>query len=164
MSEAPKTISNKKLAVMAAGMVVAPLLFFGGYMALKAGSKSEVSGSIQLGEEKAQLAPNRCESGTLSEDAPRSRAQFHGVDLFDAAEPERRVRLIEDPEKGKRVIVRNGEAAPVVVNRDGCGKFEIKLEETGAMILDHYGFEGTLELECPEIVADVTFASCYDGS
>jgi len=32
------------------------------------------------------------------------------------------------------------------------------------MILRHWGLEGKLKLECPELQADVTFASCYDGS
>jgi hypothetical protein len=163
MPEPPKTIPPKKLAVMAIGMIIVPTIFVGGYMALKASSKSEVSGSIQLGKE-APFAPDRCESGILSEDAPRSRPQFHGVDLFEATHPKRRVRVFDDPEKGEIVTLRTGGAAPVVVDRPACKVFEIQLKESGAMILDHYGLEGTLKLDCAEIEADVQFASCYDGS
>jgi hypothetical protein len=162
MPEPPPPLSNRKLATMVVAMLAVPLLFVGGYSLLKHESKSVVSGSIRLGEDA--LTPNRCESGVLSEDAPRTRAQWHGVDLFAATEPKRRVRVIDDPEKGKVVTLRHGDDEPVVVRRDGCKTYEVKLEETGSMILDHYGLEGALRLDCAEIVADVKFESCYDGS
>jgi len=163
MSEPAPVLAPKKLTRLLVGMLIVPVLVIGGYMLLKRGSKSEVSGSIQLGK-ATPFEPNRCESGVLSEDAPRSRAQFHGVDIFQSEKPKRRVRVFEDPEKGEVVTLRTDGEAPVVVDRKACSKFEVQLKETGSMILDHYGLEGALVLDCAEVVADVKFASCYDGS
>jgi hypothetical protein len=156
-------LSNRRMFTMVAGAFIVPAVFIGGYTLLRQGSKSTVSGTIQLGEEPP-TSPNRCESGVLSKDAPPTRAQWHGVDLFDAAHPARRVRVIDDPEKGGIVTLRDGDAAPIVVNRDACKKFAIQIRDTGHMIFDHYGLEGAIDLDCSELVAAVKFESCYDGS
>jgi len=118
---------------------------------------------MRVGADEA-ITPDRCESGILSEDAPRTRVQFHGVDLFASRSPELRVRALEDEVQGLRVIVRREGSAPVEVDRAACQTFDVQLHETGAMILDHYGLQGSLRLDCPDITADVHFASCYDGT
>jgi hypothetical protein len=168
MSAAPtpnpaNTLPTKKLVTMVAGMILVPVIFLGGYALLQEGSKSTVTGTITLGEGEA-MSPDRCESGVLSKDAPATRAQWHGVDLFEAARPTRRVRLIDDPEKGKIVTVRFGEDAPIVIDRASCTQFAFEVRETGQMIFDHYGLEGTIDVVCPGLTVKAKFASCYDGT
>ena len=161
-TSASGAIPPKRMALIALLMPVVPLVLFGGYMALRNSSKSAAAGTIELAEEA--IAVDRCGSGLLDEDAPRSAVQFHGVDLFAAAHPNTRVRVLEDPSRGTLVSIRRGDAAPVEVDRAACEIFEVTLHETGAMILDHWGLEGSLRLACPDVSADVTFSSCYDGS
>ena len=95
------------LWVPVAAIIVVPLVFLGGYTLLVEGSKSEVSGTLRLGDET--LAVDRCESGVLGKNAPATRPRWHGVDLFAASDPARRVRLIDDPEKGELVTLRRDE-------------------------------------------------------
>lgn len=163
MANAHAGISRKKIIILFAGMFVVPAALLGGYYALKERAKSEVSGSIRLAD-KREFTAVRCGSGLLSEDAPRSSAQFHGVDIFSASSPELRIRGYEDTEKGMVVTLRYDNGAPITIDRSACKKFNVKLEETGEMILDHWGLEGELHLDCPELVADLRFTSCYSGS
>lgn len=156
----PKSTASLWVPVVA--IIVVPLVFLGGYTLLVEGSKSEVSGTLRLGEETLQV--DRCESGVLGKDASASRARWRGVDLFAAADPARRVRLIDDAEKGELVTLRRGDAAPVTIDRNTCARFEIQLRETGAVVFDHHGMEGSVDLDCPAIVGKLAFASCYDGS
>ena len=150
------------LWVPVAAIIVVPLVFLGGYTLLVEGSKSEVSGTLRLGDET--LAVDRCESGVLGKNAPATRPRWHGVDLFAASDPARRVRLIDDPEKGELVTLRRGDEVPVTVDRTTCARFEIQLKETGAVVFDHHGLEGSVDLACPAITGKLSFASCYDGS
>jgi hypothetical protein len=62
------------------------------------------------------------------------------------------------------VTLRYDNDAPITIDRSACEKFNVKLEETGEMILDHWGLEGELHLDCPGLVADLRFTSCYGGS
>lgn len=143
-------------------IIVVPLAFLGGYMLLTEGSKSEVSGTLRLGEETIPI--DRCESGVLGKDAPPTRPRWHGVDLFSASEPGQRVRLIDDPEKGKLLTIRRGDDPPVTVDRATCTRHAIELRETGVMLFDHHGMEGSIDLDCPTIAGKLSFASCHDGT
>lgn len=151
--------------VLVVGMLGVPMLGLGGFVMLQGRARSEVAGTLESAHlTGSPVHPNRCASGLLGEDAPRAAAQFHGVDRFATASPSRRVRVFEDPAKGPVVAIRDGDAAPVVVDRAGCSTFEVHLDELGEMVFDHWGLSGRLVLDCPEISAQVTFSRCFGGS
>ncbi|MCB9677731.1 MAG: hypothetical protein H6737_21675 [Alphaproteobacteria bacterium] len=142
-------------------MLVVPLLLLGGYVFLSDRAKSEVHGTIRVGD--TTFAPDRCASGVLSEDAPRSQPQFHGVDLFARAHPSRRLRVFQDPAQGDVVALRDGDAAPVVVDRAACERFEVRITALDEMLFDHWGLGGSVDLACPEVEAKVAFSRCFGG-
>lgn len=162
MTDARKPKPSASLWVPVVAIIVVPLVFLAGYTLLAEGSKSEVNGTLRIGQETMQV--DRCESGVLSKDAAPTRPRFHGVDLFASSNTARRVRLIDDAEKGKVVTLRRGDDPPVTVDRSSCTRFDVQLQESGAMVFDHHGMEGSVDLDCPAIVGKLAFASCYDGS
>jgi hypothetical protein len=73
----------------------------------------------------------------LSEDAPKTRVQFRRVDVFASARSELRV-AFEDPARGTFVSIARPGSDSVVVDQAGCPRFEAKLQQSGAMIVDHW--------------------------
>jgi hypothetical protein len=154
---APPKRSNVRFLIPVAVLGAGAALFFG----LRGAAKSEVVGSISVGGETWQ--PDRCQSGKLGETPPAGRTRFDGVDLYSAAAPQRRVRVLEDPTEGKVVALRDGGPKPTVLDPSQCSTYSVELTDTGTLIMETWGIEGSIELDCPELQASVQFSSCYNG-
>ncbi len=143
--------------------IVAVVLILGGmlFFYLRSASKSEVSGSLAV--DGASFKPLRCRSGKLGEDAPKDRPEFHGIDLLRASDRGPSVRVLEDPTAGMRVLLMKPGAEHRLVERAACKRFEVKLRKTGSLIMDVWGMEGSVDLDCPDVKGKVTFTSCYGG-
>lgn len=143
------------LAIVAIALTGAGSLFF----YLRSASTSDVSGSLTIDE--APFAPRRCRSGKIEEDGPRDRPRFHGVDLLAAGD--RAVRVLEDPAEGTTVLVVDPGEAPRQIDRGACERFEVQVRETGTLIMEVWGMEGSVDLACPDVHGQVRFESCYGG-
>lgn len=151
--------SGPKVGLVIFFVVIVALLAL--FLWLRAASTSEVRGALAL--DAGELAPDRCRSGNLGEDAARDRARFHGVELFAAARPERSVRVLEDPVEGPLVLVNEPGAAPARVDRSACARYDVTLRSTDQLIMDVWGMEGSVDLDCPGARGRVTFEACYGG-
>lgn len=138
-------------AVVGAGLAL--------FLTLRSASTSMVSGSLTLGAET--FTPAHCSSGRVEDDGPRELARFDGVDLLGSGG--RVVRVIDDPASGVGVIVRDEGAAPRPIDRSGCARFDVQLRETGQAIMEVWGMEGSLDLDCPDARGQVRFERCYAG-
>ena len=124
-------------------------------------SKSEVTGELSVGEDG--FTPAHCRSGLLGEQSTHGGLRFRGIDLI-AVGTTRVVRVMQDPAEGYRVLVIDEEgAAPQPVDREACERFEVELGETDELINERWGMEGSVDLACPDVSGQVTFAHCYGG-
>ncbi len=144
-------------------VIVAVVLILGGtlFFYLRSASTSEVSGSLTV--DGAPFKPVRCRSGKLGEDGPKDRPKFHGIDLLTSSERGRGVRVLEDPNAGTRVLLMKPRAEHRTLDRAKCKRFEVELRETGSLIMEVWGMEGSVDLDCPTVKGRVVFASCYGG-
>lgn len=128
-----------------------------------------------LGERR--WAPDRCSSG--------QRYQFFGVDLTARAEPATRVRVLEDPVEGPRVVVSvagrlEGEACEhcsagprqrrlderkVVLTAAQCRVFDIELQQDNTSVNDIVGVYGHARLDCAvegtTVAGWLRFSGCH---
>ena len=109
-------------------------------------------------QEKAQQTP----SGKMGKDGPRDRPEFRGVELLDDA-TDRAVRVVEDPVIGTAVLIVEPGSSPQPVERAKCQRFDVTLRETGQLIMDVWGMEGSLDIDCPNMRGSVRFEQCYAG-
>lgn len=138
-------------------VVIAGFAFF---MFLKARSTSNVSGALTIGQQA--LETHRCRSGKMGKDGPRDRPEFRGVELLDDA-TDRAVRVVEDPVNGTAVLVVEPGSPPQPVERAKCQRFDVTLRETGELIMEVWGMEGSLDIDCPKMRGSVRFERCYGG-
>ncbi|MCB9592273.1 MAG: hypothetical protein H6719_06045 [Sandaracinaceae bacterium] len=153
-------VEGSKALIGLAVVAVVVGLGLGLFVYLSSASESEVSGSLTIDGEAFE--PAHCRSGELGEDAPRDRPEFHGVDLLTSSSG-RTVRVLEDATEGPRVLVIDPGSAPRPIDRAACERFEVELRETGTLIMDVWGMEGSVDLDCPAVQGNVRFDSCYGG-
>lgn len=141
--------------------VVAVALSAGGglFLMLRARATSEVTGELTV--DGSRFAPQRCRSGKLGDDPPPNHLRFDGVDLF--APDGRTVRVIDDPMAGASVLVIDPGAAPRPVDRAACERFDVQLRDTGELIMEVWGMEGSIALACPDVRGEVRFERCFGG-
>lgn len=147
---------------VAVGLIVVALALAAGgglFLYLRSASTSEVSGSLTIGD--ATFEPRTCRSGKLGENPPRDRLRFHGVELLSPSGQS--LRVVDDPASGPSVLILDPGAAPRALDRDACARFEVSLRETGELIMEVWGMEGTLDLDCPDARGQVRFLRCYSG-
>lgn len=151
---------KKALIGIGVGAVVLAAVI-GVVMHLGSESKSEVSGALTIDGEG--FSPLHCRSGRLGEHAPRDQLRFQGVDLIGPSQNARSLRVLDDPAEGTSVLVIDPGEPPRPIDRAACDTFEVELGDTGEMIMDVWGMEGSIELDCPDVSGQVSFAQCYGG-
>lgn len=161
MSDTPPTGNHSRglLGVGLFGLIVVGGLGIAAY--LDAESTSAVAGTLTIDD--VEFAPRHCRSGKLGETPPPNTPRFDGVDLFVSTSAGRVVRIVEDPTAGTSVLVMDPGEAPRPVDRSSCGRFEVDLEDTDALIMEFWGIEGSLDLDCPTVSGQLTFEGCYGG-
>jgi len=124
-------------------------------------STSVVTGTLTV--DGTEFAPRHCRSGKLGESPPPDTPRFDGVDLFVTAGSGRSVRIIEDPTAGTMVLVVEPGEAPRPVDRSACDRFEVDVRDSGALIMEFWGMDGSVDLDCPTVSGQMSFENCYGG-
>ena len=97
---------------------------------------------MQRDKETVQLEIDNCWSGQM--------LSFYGVDLFHDPDIEKRLRIVDDPVEGMRIVLLG--IVPtrdrVVVDDKSCSTFEVRLEPTNNYLNDIRILKGSLKLEC----------------
>ena len=105
---------------------------------------SDATGSlkVQRDKETVQLDIDNCWSGQM--------LSFYGVDLFHDPDIAKRLRVVDDPVEGMRIVLLG--IVPtrdrVVVDHKSCSTFEVRLEPTNNYLNDIRSLKGSLKLEC----------------
>jgi hypothetical protein len=107
----------------------------------------------------ARMDLDECWSGQMLE--------FRGVELFHDPDIARRVRIVEDPVAGTRIVlVGIVPGRPrVIVDAESCTTFQSHVESSNSTVNDVRSLHGSLELACNiaavgTITARVTFSDC----
>jgi len=107
----------------------------------------------------ARIDIDECWSGQMLE--------FRGVELFHDPDTARRVRIVEDPVAGTRVVllgIAPGRAR-VVLDAESCATFQSYVESGNSTLNGIRSHRGSLDLACSvtaagTIAAHVTFSDC----
>jgi hypothetical protein len=107
----------------------------------------------------ARVDIDECWSGQMLE--------FRGVELFHDPDIARRLRIVEDPVAGARVVLLGvvPGRARVIVDAESCTTFHSHVESGNSTLNDIRSLHGSLELACNvaavgTITAKVTFSDC----
>jgi hypothetical protein len=118
-------------------------------------TKTEVSGRLSASGALGSwtFEPDDCSSG--------QREGFGGVVL--AADKARGlvVRVVQDPVRGKLVVVAAGGRPNRVIDAAACSRFDVSVIRTSTSINDIWAMDGKLALECRELSGSVTFEGCH---
>ena len=131
-----------------------------GFYVLNGTSTPEIAGELLVRTNGGvfTLRPNTCHSFNRDEGAS-GLTQF-GVTLLDDEVPERSVWFVEDPALGTVVTVHTSRGMTPVM-RSECDRLDVTLRETGTMIYDVWGMEGSADLHCKVLQGEVSFKNCY---
>jgi hypothetical protein len=118
-------------------------------------SSTDVSGRLRASGSLGLwvFEPDDCTSG--------QREGFGGVVLTTAAHPERVVRVVRDPIRGNLVVVATDGQPNHVLDDQSCRRFETSVERTNTNINDIWAVDGSLTIECPNLVGSAVFAGCH---
>jgi len=131
------------------------LLIVGGVGVFFFTSRSEVDGSVRLGDGPmaTAIAPDDCRSGV-----PRG---FFGVELTSEGAPGTVVRVVRDPTRGALVAVERNGGVPEVFGPDACSTLDLRVEQTSTSINDVWVLRGSARAVCAGLEAHVTFDGCH---
>ncbi|HTQ44168.1 MAG TPA: hypothetical protein VMI75_15520 [Polyangiaceae bacterium] len=128
-------------------------------LAIAALSCGKPIGGSQSTGRGARVDIDECWSGQMLE--------FRGVELFHDPDTARRVRVVEDPVAGSRVVLLGivPGRARVIVDADSCATFDSHVQSGNSTLNDIRSVRGSLELACSiasvgVVTAHVTFSDC----
>ena len=132
-----------------------PLCILGTCAAFYFITKSEVSGTLQASAPVGSwsFAPDDCSSGQLE--------GFAGVTLTSEKEPGRALRLINDPVKGKLVVLMDPGAKNQVFTAEQCPLFLVDVYRSTSQINGVWSMYGDTSLHCPGLQGRLSYAGCH---
>lgn len=150
------------LAAAACGKPIGGSESTGGAPGSPPASSRDASGVVTLASDagaSVKIDVDECWSGQM--------LQFRGVELFHDPMTNQRVRVVDDPVVGSRVVlvgVVPGRAR-VVVAPESCATFESRIESSGNTLNGVRSVHGALKLSCNVpgagvLAVDVTFTDC----
>jgi hypothetical protein len=116
-------------------------------------ASSEVAGELQASGDQGAW------SFTADDCASGQREGFAGVSL-SSSESTRTVRLVNDPIKGKLLVVAEQGGDNRVIDGTSCSKFQLDAGRTSTVVNDIWVVEGQLNVQCPDIKGQVQFSGC----
>lgn len=130
-----------------------PLIVVGALVMFYDMAKSEVSGRLDASGKLGSFsfAPDDCTSG--------ERDGFGGVSLTQKGSSTI-VRVVNDPIKGKLIVVVRPGATNQVLDGSTCSAFELDAHRTDTNINDVWVVEGAMKVACSELSGSVEFAGC----
>ena len=161
MEETPTRPRLRNTVLWWSGILLAALVTMAaGFYVLDGTSTTEITGELLVRTNGGvfTLRPNTCRS--LNHDGGTGDARRFGVALYDQEVPERVVWLVEDPALGM-VVTAHTARGMTPVKRSECERLHVTLRETGKMIYDVWGMEGSADLRCAVVQGTVTFSNCY---
>jgi hypothetical protein len=106
-----------------------------------------------------RLDVDKCWSG--------ARLMFRGVELLQNVDTSRRIRLVEDPVTGPRVVLLGlvSSNPRVIIDPTACAAFEEHLVGTNEWVNEVQSLEGSLRFKCDvrdvgTVAADIEFSDC----
>ena len=154
-----KLVAAALLAAACDGPPAAP----GGGTGTSGGRTRYASGSLAItrpDSSQVRIAIDDCWSGQM--------LSFYGVEVFDTDHVERRLRVVEDPVDGTRlVLVGLVPSRPrIVVEPGACTRLESRIEMANSSLNDIRSLRGRVAAECAlpdgagRLSADVTLLDC----
>jgi hypothetical protein len=118
-------------------------------------TKTEVSGRLRASGPLGSwtFAPDDCSSG--------QREGFGGVVLTAEKDRGVLVRVVQDPVRGKLVVVAAAGRPNHVIDAAACSRFDVSVIRTSTSVNDVWAIDGKLALECRELSGAVSFEGCH---
>lgn len=148
-------------------MLVASLLFGcprrdAGGAGGSSSNDADAKGTLTIardGVASVKLDLNECWSGQM--------LSFFGVEVFHDPDVAKRLRVVQDPVQGTRVVligVVEGRDR-VIVDRSACSKLDVRIEQTNDTLNDIRVLQGSIALSCAiaeigTLDVDVKLSSC----
>lgn len=107
--------------------------------------RRDVTGTISIKRDAGSslsLDVDGCWSGQMF--------SFYGVEVFHNPDLQRRLRVVELPVEGKRVVLLGVVPGTerIVIDDKACSTFDVRLEHSDFTLNDVRGLKGTVGLEC----------------